>query len=54
MKKNKQKNALISVYNKDGIVEFAKRLVLLGYRIFSSGGTAKKLREAGIEVTDIA
>jgi len=51
---NEQKNALISVYNKDGIVEFASGLIYLGWKIFSSGGTAKKLVESGIEVTDIA
>ena len=52
--KNVQKNALISVYNKNGIVEFVQGLIILGYKIFSSGGTAKKLMEAGIEVTDVA
>jgi len=50
----RKKNALISVYNKDGIVEFAKRLILLGYRIFSSGGTADMLKKAGIKVTNVS
>ena len=50
----KQKIALISVYNKKGIVEFAKELVNLGWKIISSGGTAKHLLEAGISVTDVA
>ena len=50
----KQKTALISVYNKDGIVDFAKELVGLGWKIISSGGTAKHLSLAGIPVTDIA
>ncbi|MBI3638569.1 hypothetical protein HY227_02390 [Candidatus Wolfebacteria bacterium] len=49
-----QKNALLSVYNKAGIVEFARELVALGWNIFSSGGTAKALREAGVPVTDVA
>ena len=49
-----QRNALLSVYNKDGIVEFATELIRLGFRIWSSGGTAKHLREHGVEVTDIA
>ena len=33
------KRALISVSNKDGILEFAKELVALGYEILSTGGT---------------
>src|SRR3990167_1420840 len=50
----KQKTALISVYNKEGITDFAKELVFLGWKIISSGGTAKHLSDAGIPVTDIA
>jgi len=46
--------ALISVYNKDGIVKFANALVRMGWRIISSGGTAKKLSRAGVPVTDVA
>ncbi|MFA6257030.1 MAG: hypothetical protein WCT29_03400 [Candidatus Paceibacterota bacterium] len=49
-----QKTALISVYNKDGIADFAKELVGLGWKIISSGGTAKHLSEAGLPVTDVA
>lgn len=48
-----EKNAIISVYDKTGIAEFARELVFLGWRIFSSGGTAKVLGEAGIQATDI-
>ncbi len=51
---NKQRTALISVYDKTGITEFAKSLVDMGWRIISSGGTAKHLTEAGIAVTDVA
>jgi len=51
---NKQKTALISVYNKEGIADFAKELVLLGWKIISSGGTAKALKDAGIEVTELS
>ncbi len=51
---DKQKTALISVYNKDGIVEFAKELTDLGFNILSSGGTAKALSDAGLAVTDTA
>ncbi len=51
---DRQKTALISVYDKTGIVDFAKSLVDLGWKIISSGGTAKHLMDAGIEVTDVA
>ena len=51
---NRQKIALISVYNKEGIVDFAQSLVSLGWKIISSGGTAKHLKDAGIPVTDVA
>src|SRR3989338_1995180 len=51
---NKQRTALISVYNKEGITDFAKSLVGLGWQIISSGGTAKHLTDAGIKVTDVA
>lgn len=50
----KQKSALISVYNKEGIVPFAKELVKLGWKIYSSGGTAKALTAGGVETTDVA
>jgi len=49
-----KKVALISVYNKAGIEEFAKALVDMGWLILSSGGTAKTLTKAGIPVTDVA
>ena len=45
--------ALVSVYDKDGLVPFVKRLVAGGYDIVSSGGTARALREAGVEVVDV-
>lgn len=48
------KKALISVFDKTGIVGFAKSLHLLGWEIISTGGTSKKLKEEGIPVTDIA
>lgn len=50
----KQKTALISVYDKTGIADFAKSLSDLGWKIISSGGTAKHLMDAGISVTDVA
>ena len=46
--------ALISVFDKTGIVEFAKRLVALRIEILSTGGTSKLLREAGVAVRDVA
>lgn len=45
--------ALISVSNKEGVVELAKGLVELGIEIISTGGTAKALADAGIEVISI-
>ena len=47
------RTALISVFDKTGIEEFAKELVSLGWNIYSSGGTAKALSSAGIPVTDV-
>jgi len=46
--------ALISVFDKTGIVEFAKRLATLKIEILSTGGTAKLLREAGVSVRDVS
>src|SRR5713226_5206648 len=46
--------ALISVFDKTGIVEFARRLATLKFEILSTGGTAKLLREAGITVRDVS
>lgn len=48
------KRALISVFDKTGIIEFAKELDKLGVEILSTGGTAKKLKEAGIKVIDVS
>jgi phosphoribosylaminoimidazolecarboxamide formyltransferase / IMP cyclohydrolase len=44
------RRALISVYDKTGIQEFAKALVEMGVEIISSGGTAKAIEAAGIKV----
>ncbi len=48
------KRALISVSNKDGIVDFAKGLYDKGVEILSTGGTAKLLRDNGIDVVDVS
>lgn len=50
----KIERALISVSDKEGIVDFAKELVKMGVKIISTGGTARDLRAAGIEVTDVS
>ena len=47
------KRALVSVTNKDGIVEFCKGLEKLGFEIVSTGGTLNKLKEAGINAIAI-
>lgn len=46
--------ALLSVYDKNGIVELAAGLVMAGVELVSSGGTAKVIAEASIPVTDVA
>jgi phosphoribosylaminoimidazolecarboxamide formyltransferase / IMP cyclohydrolase len=46
--------ALISVFDKTGIAEFAKRLAALRIEILSTGGTSKLLREADVAVRDVA
>ena len=48
------RRALVSVSDKTGIVEFARELKRFEVEIISTGGTAGTLREAGIEVRDIA
>ena len=46
--------ALLSVYDKTGIVDFAKNLIELGWEIISSGGTANHLIESGLDVIEVA
>ncbi len=48
------KRALISVSDKQGIVDFARGLSRFGVEILSTGGTASLIREAGIEVKDVS
>jgi len=50
----KIKRALISVYDKTGIVELAKSLVSFNIEIISTGGTEKTLRELGVPVTNVS
>ena len=50
----KRPKALLSVYDKAGVVELARGLHELGWDLLSSGGTARAIRDAGIPVTDVA
>ncbi len=47
------RRALLAVYDKAGVVELARGLAELGVALVSSGGTAKTLREEGLEVTAV-
>ncbi len=49
-----EKNALISVSDKSGLLDFARNLGDHGYKIYSTGGTAKALAQAGIAVVNIS
>jgi phosphoribosylaminoimidazolecarboxamide formyltransferase / IMP cyclohydrolase len=48
------KRALLSVYDKTGVVDLARRLHDLGWALVSSGGTARVIADAGLPVTDVA
>jgi len=48
------KNALISVSDKTGLIDFVRPLYDQGMRLVSTGGTAKALRDAGMKVTDVS
>ena len=54
MRASKRRRALISVSDKKGLVPFAEELATLSFEIVSTGGTAALLREAGLEVTNVA
>jgi len=54
MQLNEIKRVLISVTDKQGIVEFAKGLRTFGAEILSTGGTASQLRNSGVPVTDVS
>ena len=51
---HKVQRALVSVSDKTGIEDFAKSLVELGVELLSTGGTHRKLVEAGIPVTEVS
>ena len=48
------RRALISVSDKSGLVEFARALTERGVELISTGGTAKMIREAGLDVKDVS
>ncbi|HXY49725.1 MAG TPA: bifunctional phosphoribosylaminoimidazolecarboxamide formyltransferase/IMP cyclohydrolase [Terriglobales bacterium] len=50
----KIQRAILSVTDKSGLVEFARKLAGMDVELFSTGGTAKLLRDSGVSVKDIA
>jgi phosphoribosylaminoimidazolecarboxamide formyltransferase/IMP cyclohydrolase len=48
-----RRRALVSVSDKTGVVEFARRLAELGFEVISTGGTVRTLSEAGLDVTPV-
>ncbi len=54
MSSPKIKRALLSVSDKSGLAEFAKKLDGMGVELISTGGTAKMLKDAGLPVKDVA
>ena len=48
------RRALLSVSDKSGLLEFGAGLIQLGFELVSTGGTARALREAGLQVTDVS
>jgi phosphoribosylaminoimidazolecarboxamide formyltransferase/IMP cyclohydrolase len=54
MTRTTARTALISLSDKSGAVEFARALAQLGFRLLSTGGTAKALADAGLAVTEVA
>ena len=51
---SKVQRALISVSDKTGVVDFVKELSGLGIELLSTGGTAKAIKDAGIDVKDVS
>lgn len=48
------KKAFLSVFDKTGVVDFAKGLAQLGFEILSTGGTQRELEKAGVAVTNVS
>ena len=51
---SKKPRALLSVWDKTGIVEFATSLAALGFELVSTGGTARMLKDAGLQVMSVS
>ena len=49
-----QAYALLSVSDKSGIVDFAKGIITHGFRLLSTGGTYKLLKQHNLSVTEVA
>ena len=49
-----QRLALVSVSDKTGVEGFGRELERLGFRVLSTGGTARSLRDAGVAVTGVS
>ena len=49
-----QRRAILAVYDKTGIVEFARGLHDLGWELVGTGGTARTIAEAGLPITQVA
>ncbi len=54
MEQSNKPRALLSVYDKTGIVDFARSLDKLGFQLISTGGTARKLKDAGLSVISVS
>jgi phosphoribosylaminoimidazolecarboxamide formyltransferase/IMP cyclohydrolase len=50
----KVRRALISLTDKSGVADFARGLKGFGVQLLSTGGTAKLLRENGVEITEVS
>lgn len=48
------KRALLSVSDKNGVTELGRALTERGWELLSTGGTARALRDAGLDVTDVS
>ncbi len=48
------RRAILSVWDKSGLVEFARELAGLGFELVSTGGTARALAQAGLPVTNVS
>ena len=51
---SESRRALLSVYDKSGIVDLARSLIEMGWEVISSGGTARAIAEQGLPVVDVA